>query len=296
MVPCENGGQLPTTVDAGFVEFASRLTPTAAQREAASKHRSSVEAALQSRLGILRFFQSGSFSNGTGVRGRSDVDYFAVLPPPGPSLSTSALNAVRDALEDGYPYTEVYVRQPAVVVAFEAGAETYEIVPAYWTGGSGTTTVYRIPASAGGWRRSAPDAHLDFVREVDTKHNGKVKQLVRLLKAWKYYRNVPISSFYLEMCAAAYAEGEGSIIYSIDVRAVLRELQGHALAAMNDPSNLVGRIYACSSDTDRNDAISKLNTALTRADKAREAEYAGNISTAFQWWDLVYDGHFPAYG
>jgi len=45
-----------------------------------------------------------------------------------------------------------------------------------------------------------------------------------------------------------------------------------------------------------NDAWSKLGMAVTRANKARAAEEAGDIKGAFYWWDMVFDGHFPAYG
>jgi hypothetical protein len=43
------------------------------------------------------------------------------------------------------------------------------------------------------------------------------------------------------------------------------------------------------------DAKSKLATAATRADKAREAETKENIKDAFFWWGLLYDDKFPGY-
>lgn len=65
---------------------------------------------------------------------------------------------------------------------------------------------------------------------------------------------------------------------------------------MNDPNELVGRIYATSSQSKKDDALSKLDTAISRAQKARDAEHAGKVSDAFYWWNMLFDGAFPAYG
>ena len=55
------------TVDQGFTEFLSRITPLASQREAAAKHRLSVDTALKKALVISTSWETGSFHHGTGV-------------------------------------------------------------------------------------------------------------------------------------------------------------------------------------------------------------------------------------
>jgi len=67
------------TVNEGFEEFLSRLVPTQAQRDAGVSHRASVRAALEARLRVNNFYETGSFSNGTGVRSYSDIDDSLVL-------------------------------------------------------------------------------------------------------------------------------------------------------------------------------------------------------------------------
>ena len=57
-----------------------------------------------------------------------------------------------------------------------------------------------------------------------------MKPLIRFLKAWKYFQNVPVSSFYLELRIAKYTEGETSIIYAIDLKGVLAHLDSVNLA------------------------------------------------------------------
>jgi Second Messenger Oligonucleotide or Dinucleotide Synthetase domain len=288
--------RMATTVARGFSTFLTRLVPTDAQVSAASKHRQTVYDALNADPGLSRFPQTGSFSHGTGVRNYSDVDYMAVLKNVQPTSSDSALNKVRSVLQIRFPSTTVKVRRPAVVVEFASGAETYEIVPAYYKRGSGDERVYEIPGRASGWIESAPDTHVKYVTDANKSPSGGAKALARLLKAWKYYRSVPISSFYLEMRAAEHMDGESSFVASIDLRNVLSKLSGHGLAALNDPSGLTGRIHACGTQAQKDDALSKLGTALGRANNAREAEDAGSIRDAFYYWDQLFNGNFPAYG
>jgi hypothetical protein len=64
---------------------------------------------------------------------------------------------------------------------------------------------------------------------------------------------------------------------------------------MQDPKGVSGYIYPCSSDSKKVDALSKLNTAYTRAKKAREAQADEKDENAFFWWDKVFNGNFPNY-
>ncbi len=144
--------------------------------------------------------------------------------------------------------------------------------------------------------RASPEAHNAYVSLVDNSLGKKVKPLVRFLKAWKYYRSVSISSFYLELRVTKYATSEKSIIYAIDVKNIFRYLLDANLAAMQDPVGVSGYIQPCSTSLQRTDALSKISTAYRRAQKAWEAEDSGDIRGAFYWWDLVFDGRFPAYG
>jgi len=143
--------------------------------------------------------------------------------------------------------------------------------------------------------RSSPDAHNAYVLRHHQRLAQKVKPLVRFMKAWKFFRQVPISSFYLELRVTKYAEAESSIVYSIDVKRILRWLYDIDLAAMQDPMGISGYIQPCASAAQLADAKSKLLTAMVRAEKAREAEDAGKISDAFYWWRLLYGDQFPSY-
>ena len=173
-----------------------------------------------------------------------------------------------------------------------------EIVPAKLIQQNGDGNfIYEIANGNGngGWLRSSPDIQNKYVREVHKKLGRKVKPLVTFLKAWKYYHGVPILSFYLEMRVAKYASQKDFIDYSRDVRGILKLLKDKKqLETLKDPKGISGRISPCSSKAQK-DALSKLETAFKHAENAREAEKAGKVSDAFDWWNLVFAGEFPSY-
>jgi hypothetical protein len=211
-------------------------------------------------------FETGSLKHGTGVWFYSDADYLVCLKGERPGTGASALNKVRASLQDRFPSTGVKVRTPAVRCDFAGGNEKVEVVPAY-TADSG----YWIPNPVdGGWMRTHPKDHNTYVNTANQKHSGGAKKLARLVKVWKYKRSVPISSCYLEMRAAKYAETQAAWYLPIDLHNFLQHLKSVNLAAMNDPTGLGSRFTACSSESTRLDALLKLDTAITRAGKARQ--------------------------
>ena len=288
---------MPRTVDEGFRDFLTKLTPSATESQAAKSHRASIETRLKTDFGLRRFVRIGSFGNGTSISSYSDVDYLASLPIDQlTDNSDYSLQKVRKSLDDRFPNTGVRVSCPAVVCPFGSSpSETTEVVQGDYVKESNGFSVYDIADCAGGWMKVSPDAHNEYVRSIDNKLGGKVKPLIRFIKAWKYYRAVPISSFYLELRVAKYASGESSIVYDIDVKNVLCQLRDCALASMQDPMGVSGYIPACKTEVLRADAVSNLGTAATRAEKAREAASSGDVSSAFYWWRLLYDDQFPTY-
>jgi hypothetical protein len=289
---------MPRTIEDGFKDFLTKLTPSSFESEAAKGHRASIMTRLELDFGYVpRFTRIGSFGNGTSISGYSDVDYLACLPTNQLTVNSNySLQKVRNSLDGRFPQTGVCVRCPAVVCPFgDSAAETTEIVPADYVEESGGYKVYDIADCSGGWMKASPDAHNDYVRTIDNKLNNKVKPLIRFIKAWKYFRDVPISSFYLELRVAKYASGESSIVYDIDIKQFLVQLRASELADMQDPMEVSGLIPACGSEAQYSDAVSKLDRAATRAEKAREETRNANISSAFDYWRLLYNDEFPTY-
>jgi hypothetical protein len=159
-------------------------------------------------------------------------------------------------------------------------------------------TGYQSPTSRSQWKFSAPESHKAYVDQIDTKLSGKLKPLIRLAKAWKFYRNVPIRSFYLEMRVADLMDSETVIVYEIDLKNILNTLWKDQLADVRDPrfpnSNLI--LSACSSLSSRTDALSILSNAATWSEQAMTEKHANRPGAAIAKWNLVYADRFPKFG
>jgi hypothetical protein len=153
------------------------------------------------------------------------VDYFAVIPASNLKANSAvSLREIADSMRARFPQTpNIRVNNPGVQIPFgDQGAECVEIIPVDETGK--TRLGFRqfdMPDGSGGWKFSAPESHKTYVDFIDGKLSGKVKPLIRFVKAWKFFRNVPIRSFYLKMRVAAYADKEKVIVDDIDVKNVL---------------------------------------------------------------------------
>lgn len=287
------------TVDEGFRELLTRLTPSDTETSTASQHRTSIEACLKQNFALTTLFRTGSFGFGTSIYGYSDVDYFAEIPQIYLTQnSTYTLQKVRDALQARFPLTTVGVRTPAVALYFDGGDQIIEVVPADYLSeqsGYGGYRIYHIPDGNGSWVESSPEKHKGWINKLDAGLSNKVKPFIRFIKAWRYYQNVPLSSFYIELRAAKYASTQNNIIYSGDMRDFLRYLSECELAAIQDPMGVSGLVQPCQTENQKEDALSKLNTAKTRAEKAWDSESNGYIKDAFDWWSLFYNSKFPSY-
>jgi hypothetical protein len=288
---------MPRTINEGFSDFLKKLTPSTTETTAAKSHRASIEKCLTTNFEMNRFFRTGSFGNGTSISGYSDVDYFASIP--GKNLwknSKTSITQVRNQLNKTFHSTNVRVDDPAVVCPFGTAAkETTEIVTCCKVKDYQGYAVYEISDMNEGWKQSSPELHNAYIRQEDARLKGKLKPLIRYVKAWKFYRNARISSFYLELRIAKLMKDETSIDYAIDFYTIIRWLEKNDLAAIQDPMGISGLISACNTSAQKKDAISKLTTAKTRVGKARDYERALNIKDSFYYWNLVFDGKFPSY-
>ena len=288
---------MPRTIDEGFRHFLTSLTPSATETAAAARHRASIRQCITNSFGLDRFWRTGSFGNGTSIRGHSDVDYMASIPRNSlRARSSASLAALRKALAERFPNTGVATSCPAVVAPFGTdSSETTEVTPADYLRTTNGFAIYHIPDCSDDWMEASPDAHNRFVRDTDQALSNKVRPLIRFMKAWKYFQNVPISSFYLELRVAKYASTEGCSSYSVDIPCILARLDNLDLAQIQDPMKISGYISPCRSDSELSDAKSKVRTARSRATKARDAETNHQVKEAFDWWRMLFLSRFPTY-
>lgn len=288
---------MPRTINEGFGDFLKKLTPTATETAAAKKHRASIESCLKTNFGMTRFFRTGSFGNGTSISGYSDVDYFASIPPKKLwKNSKYSITQIRNQLNTTFHSTNVKVDDPAVVCPFGTMAkESTEVVPCYYKRKVRGFNVYGMSDTNNGWKESSPEMHNAYIRREDARLGGKLKPLIRFVKAWKFYRSAKISSFYLELRVAKLMQNETTIDYAVDLYTIFKWLEDNNLPAIQDPMGISGLISPCSSAIQKADALSKIKTARVRIEKARHLDSTGDTKSAFEYWNLMYDGNFPSY-
>jgi hypothetical protein len=273
------------TAQSWLRDLTDLYTPTSDQFSGASKRRSAIETKLDDTLGVDSMFEIGSLRHGTGVWLYSDADFLVSLKGIRPDSPAPTLNKVKEKLKERYPTTTIVIRRPAVVCRFSDG--DFEIVPGY-AAASGTGYWITNPAD-GSWMLTHPKDHNSYVNDVNSKHGGAVKKLARQVKVWKYLRNVPISSCYLEMRTAKHMDGENGYSPLWDLYLTLRKMRDVNLAAMNDPTGLGSRFGACSSETNRLDAKSKLDRAVSRALKAKDFAADDDHGKAIEQLKLLFD-------
>ena len=288
------------TLEEGFEKFLERLIPLSSEHDKAVSHRGSVRSCFVNNFNCTSFFETGSFGNKTGVRHYSDTDYFAICPPENLWKNSSyTLRKVKEALQNTFWRTQgIEVNCPSVTIPFgNFASEDIEITPCYYYKLSetplGRKKAYAIPNGSGNWMLSSPQAHNAYVELHDKRLDGKLKPLIRLIKAWKFYHNVPIRSFYLELRITKFVEERKRISYDADLYGIISKLHNIALAKIQDPMKVSGIIDSCISDVKRKTALSKLATARSRALKAYVSKDR-NLNDCFHWWNLFFNGKFPS--
>lgn len=288
------------SIEEGFEKFVATLQPSLSEHAKVISHRDSVKSCLEKNFKCYDFPNTGSFGNGTAVRHYSDTDYFAVCPVEEFwTGSEYTLSKFREALKKTFWNTDnIGVNTPAVAIPFGTyTSETMEVTPAMFNGlietPHGKKGYYSIPDYSNGWMQSSPTAHNSYVSHHDKRLGGKLKPLIQLVKAWKYYNNAPISSFYLELRTTKYAEGESSIMYDIDLKNVLKFLADNDLPMLQDPMKVSGYVSACSTTAKKDMALTKIKSDATRAISAVK-ERTSNVYEAFRIWNVIFCQNFPS--
>lgn len=275
--------------------YVQSLIPTTYDITTVASRKGTLRSALESGgVDIVSDFEAGSFSHGTAIKGHADVDWMVrVAQAQKPGLPSSTLTRFKNGISrSSASIVSVAVSSPTVQVKFQSEPH-FEVVPAFYWDQVKQQNVYEIPGRRDEWVHSAPAAHNALVNQQNDRLNKKLKPLIRLAKAWKYHVDAPVSSFYLEMRTTAYAQGESVIIYKIDLPHVFRSIINASVADMNDPSQIAGRIPACSSDEKRRQTKSLLETAVSELEAAEACRSAGKPGDYWRHMVSVFGYDFP---
>lgn len=295
------------TVTSRFQTLLARIEPSARELLDYGIHHTGVARAVADLYPDAKCRTMGSHARDTAIGGTSDLDVLANLPNEslrwgGMRISSNtALENLRQRLLSRYPSTRVRRDVQAIVVGFAGGARDIDVVPAAWVGMidvpllGAKRPVFDIPDASGGWMRTSPEAHNDYIEHADARAGGKLKYVARLLRHWRRCRTpkVPMLTFHAELVLAQQGTCAQVASYSRLVTDAFSLLAAREGRALRDPLGISGDIPIAATEPKREIVARALNHAAYHATKAVVAESTGQLSEAYAQWSMVFNGQFP---
>jgi len=159
----------------------------------------------------LHSFYTGSYGRGTAIGLTSDVDMVFRLPDDlyyqydahQGNGQSALLQAVRSAIQETYVSTAIGADGQVVVVPFTDGI-TFEVLPAFLN----RLNTYTFPDSTvgGSWKTTDPKPEIDAIATVDANVNGNLKNLAKMMRAWKAQWDVPIGGLLIDTLAYQFIQ------------------------------------------------------------------------------------------
>lgn len=213
--------------------------------------------------------------------------------------SRRVVNRFVSALRDVHQYSGAESKRQGEAATLKLKSYTwnFDIVPAFTTEPDADGyNFYLIPDGNGHWKKTDPRIDKDRTTRINQKHDGKVLNIIRLVKYWKEKRGVPaIGSYLLETIMlnrydTLYEDGMYEYVYQ-EFPHALRELASAILGVVYDQKNFQGDI----NNLDYGDCLLINELANIDAAKAEDAaalefdspEKAGKI------WKEILGDNFP---
>lgn len=242
-------------------------------------------------------FKIGSYERGTVIRWRRDIDImvaldYATYRARYDNDSAGMLRWVRDRMNAEYRNTQV-TRQQVAVRMFLGDDLQVDLVPAFRRRGGG----FFMPNGKGGWTSTNPRFHAAAMTKANVALNSKLKPLVRVMKAWNEVNGRHLRSFHLEMMAWEMWNNEKALpVLPQAVAETLRKLDTWLAYPMQDPwTGVTAATDAYLSTSERGVAKRLAKADAKRAADALAFDRAGKTADAFERWNVIFNGRFPAY-
>lgn len=236
----------------------------------------------------------GSYGKNTAIAPPSDIDILFQLPGSEFNRYNSylgngqsqLLQDVKKILQKSYPRTDI--RADGQIVSVPFVSYNVEVLPAFkLTNGS-----YYFPDThnGGSWKTTNPKAEIQKIRDSNKRSQGNTVKLIKMLKAWKIYCNVPIKSLVIELRAIYFLEkweyyDKGAIFYDWMIRDFFSELLNYVNGSCQipgiDEKVNYGDVWK-----------SKAETALKRSQQACDYESANKDALATLEWKKIFGDRF----
>lgn len=237
----------------------------------------------------------GSYAKRTAIAPPTDIDVLFVMPykefkrynSHSGNGQSHLLQDIKNILLEKYSDTDISGDGQVVMVNFVS--YNVEVIPAFRLKNGN----YYIPDTHddGSWKETSPKSEMKNIIISNVGSNGNTVRLIKMIKAWKYYCNVPIKSLVIELRAINFLKkwkyyDKSLIYYDWMVRDFFMKL----LKCVNSECKIPG-IDEKISYGDKWE--SKARTALNRAEKACEFKLMVNYIDTIQEWKKIFGDRFP---
>ncbi|MGW7339849.1 SMODS domain-containing nucleotidyltransferase [Streptomyces sp. NPDC054808] len=290
---------MAVTVHRAFDEFKKWLKVDGTELGLVNSRPASIKSYLggafneDSNMPLVNTALMGSATRDTIIHPVDDVDVFAQFSASKGAWdryrndSKAFIYHVREALS-GYR-VEIVGTRGQVVRLFYASGPHVEIAPVF----ASSTGGFLLPDGSGGWLTTDPPRQTDWINQRHSAIQGDLRGLIRLVKAWNRAHGAYFKSFHLEVLVA-------TAVTSLDnnSRTALRDLFGAARYYLNvrDPAGHSGDLSGYMTATRRSNALTALDAAAERAQRAVDAENRGDLQEAIRLWRINLGSGFPTYG
>jgi hypothetical protein len=293
---------LAKTILESFQVLKSNVEITGLQSSIVSTRQQNVRYSFKNEIEILDSFLTGSYSRNTMIAPlkEADIDIFIILQSKyfdqyngRNGGQAGLLDLIKRILRKTYPKTPDISRSgQAVTIQFTDFM--VDVVPAFNRDGGG----YLIPTSISqSWISTDPKKHIEVVSNSNKVHNGDLIPLIKMIKGWNRTINDFFRSFHLEVMALQILDNVTISDYPSGARFFFDKGRSYVKQQNPDPAGYGGDVGSYLNTQDKiADAVSRFETAYTRAIKAEDYARRGYIADAVNMWRIIFGNYFPVYG
>ena len=215
--------------------------------------------------------------------------------------SIKVLNKFKSSVESVYAYrsSQVNRRQEVVVLTLNNKDWSFDIAPCFITAAVNDKNFYLIPDGTGNWKKADPRIDQERTTRVNQKHDGKILNIIRIMKYWNTRATMPtMSSYLLENIVLNYYDNTFSCSEYIDLELpnVFQAVRDAILSTVPDPKGF-------QNDLNELDFADKLKIYIRSGldkDKALEARRletdCETHKQCINKWREIFGSEFPEYG
>jgi hypothetical protein len=308
-------------INEAFATFNSRIIPPDGIFGKARDHCEYIKRLLSNdrQLSPRKYYYSGSYAKNTCIAPLKDIDlvpYYDIemcLKPNGDFYNPGTiLGKFYQRLQQTFSSTLI-VRRQKRSIGIRFTDFDVELVPVFWDGNSDHLS-YIADREQKKWIITSIPKHIDFLKGRDRTYRPYGKT-IRLAKAWKLNKSVPLKGFALELIVVKSLDTLGTsshfgrrnffnviqyihenrfndVIWFDDYYSNGLQIDRSPLAVV-DPVNPRNNVTSDVSNIEKRKILLKSDKAYKQAKWALEAEERGDIRIARERWRNIFGPKFP---